>query len=61
MADVDLARRIGRRRLTLLRAHAMVRSRDQAGRGVVRAMRNAVCLALFVLRLPPRLIGRLAG
>jgi hypothetical protein len=61
MADVDLARRIGRRRLTLLRAHAMVRRPDRAGSGMARTMRNAVCLTLFVLRLPPRLIGRLAG
>ena len=61
MADVDLARRIGRRRLTLLRARAMVRRPDDSGSGLLRSARNAACLALFVLRLPPRLIGRLAG
>ena len=61
MADVDLARRIGRRRLTLLRARAMVRRPDNSGSGLLRSARNAACLALFVLRLPPRLIGRLAG
>lgn len=60
MADVDLARRIGRRRLWMLRSRAFVR--DQGHRpGIRRAMRNAACLALFVLRLPPRLIGRLAA
>jgi glycosyltransferase involved in cell wall biosynthesis len=60
MADVDIARRIGRRRLSLLRAHALVR-RGEAGGGIGRALRNGACVALFVLRLPPRLIGRLAG
>jgi hypothetical protein len=61
MADVDIARRIGRRRLALLRSHALVRRSAEARGGIVRALRNGVCLALFVLRLPPRLIGRLAG
>jgi glycosyltransferase involved in cell wall biosynthesis len=61
MADVDLARRIGQRRLTLLRGHALAQRKEEAGGGLVRALRNGACLALFVLRLPPRLIGRLAG
>jgi glycosyltransferase involved in cell wall biosynthesis len=56
MADVEIARRIGRRRLTLLRAHGTVRQGERRG-----ALRNAACLAMLVLRLPPRLIGRLAG
>ncbi|MCB1500666.1 MAG: glycosyltransferase [Bauldia sp.] len=60
MADVDIGRRIGRRRLTMLGAHARVRGRPTGG-GAGRAVRNAACLALFVLRLPPRLIGRLAA
>lgn len=60
MADVDLARRIGRRRLWMLRSRAYVR--DRAYRpSVGRAMRNAACLALFLMRLPPRVIGRLAS
>ena len=61
MADVDLARRIGRRRLTLLRGRALVRRREEERGGVKRALRNGACVALFVLRLPPGLIGRLAG
>jgi hypothetical protein len=60
MADVDLARRIGRRRLWMLRSRAFVR-RPAERTGLARSMRNAACLALFVLRLPPRLIGRLAA
>lgn len=60
MADVDLARRIGRRRLTLLRSRATVRRMSDGSGGFARSVRNAACLALFVLRLPPALIGRLA-
>jgi glycosyltransferase involved in cell wall biosynthesis len=61
MADVDIARRIGRRRLTLLHCHALVRRGQQSRGSLLRALRNGACVALFVLRLPPRLIGRLAG
>jgi len=61
MADVDLARRIGGRRLTLLRSRATVRGVADGNGGVARSLRNAACLALFVLRLPPGLIGRLAA
>lgn len=61
MADVDLTRRIGRRRLTLLRARAVVRRRRQGSAGFMRGARNAACLAMFVLRVPPSLIGRLAA
>ncbi len=53
MADVEIARRIGRRRLTLLRAHGTVRQGKRRG-----TLRAAACLAMLVLRLPPRLIGR---
>ena len=60
MADVDLARRIGGRRLTLLRSRAYVRGGGAGGSGLVRGLRNAACLALFVLRLPPGLIVRIA-
>ena len=62
MADVDLGRRIGRRRLTLLRARAVVhRPAGGGGGGFGRGARNAALLTMFVLRLPPRLIGRLAA
>jgi glycosyltransferase involved in cell wall biosynthesis len=60
MADVDLARRIGRRRLRMLRSRAFVRLPPERA-GFQRTVRNAACLALFLLRLPPSLIGRLAG
>ncbi len=62
MADVDLGRRIGRRRLTLLRARAVVHHpAGGGGGGFGRGVRNAALLTMFVLRLPPRLIGRLAA
>ena len=61
MADVDIARRIGRRRLRLLRAHAMVRLDEDRRGGFGRALRNTACVTLLVLRLPPRLVGRLAA
>jgi glycosyltransferase involved in cell wall biosynthesis len=61
MADVDLARRIGRRRLTLLRSRATPRGVSGGRGGFARSLRNAACLTLFVLRLPPALIGRLAA
>ena len=61
MADVDLARRIGRRRLTLFRARAVVRRPEGGSGGFSRGARNAACLAMFVMRLPPTLIGRLAA
>lgn len=61
MADVDLARRIGRRRLSMLRARAMVRGEGRRNGGFLRGIRNATCLAMFVMRLPPALIGRIAA
>jgi hypothetical protein len=62
MSEVDLARRVGRRRLTLLRKRATLRTpMKQQETGFLRSLRNGICLALFVLRLPPALITRLAG
>lgn len=60
LADVDLARRIGRRRLSFLRARAVLRG-DAPKRRRGAMLRNSACLALFILRVPPRLIGRIAA
>ena len=60
MVEVDLARRIGRRRLVFLRSRAVLREEGARG-GAVRGLRNTACLALYVLRLPPGWIGRLAA
>lgn len=60
MVEVDLARRIGRGRLVFLRSRAVARA-DAARRGKAGGLRNTACLALFVLRLPPGWIGRIAA
>ncbi|HKO09623.1 MAG TPA: TIGR04283 family arsenosugar biosynthesis glycosyltransferase [Alphaproteobacteria bacterium] len=60
MEDVDLVRRIGRRRLALLEARAITSSARYRREGWRRrSARNLACLALYCLGLPPRLIHRL--
>lgn len=62
MEDVDLARRIGRRRMTVLRARAVTSAARYRRDGYARrSARNLSCLALFFLRVPPRVIARLYG
>jgi rSAM/selenodomain-associated transferase 2 len=62
MEDVDLMRRLGRRRIAILRTEA-VTSADRYKRDgyVVRVARNVSCLALFYLRVPVSTIARLYG
>jgi len=60
MEDVELVRRIGRRRLVVLGADAVTSAaRYRAGGYLVRPLRNLACLGLYLLGLPPRLIARL--
>ncbi|MEJ8571734.1 TIGR04283 family arsenosugar biosynthesis glycosyltransferase [Microbaculum marinum] len=62
MEDIDLVRRIGRRGLVYLRARAVTSAARYRHEGYVRRMaRNAGCLTLFFLRVPPRLITRIYG
>ena len=62
MEDVDLVRRIGRRRLVALDARARTSGARYRRAGVaVRGARNLACLALYFLGVPPRLIVRLYG
>ena len=62
MEDVDLARRIGRRRMTVLRSRAVTSAVRYRRDGYLRrSARNLSCLALFYLRVPPRVIARLYG
>ncbi|MGE0747523.1 MAG: TIGR04283 family arsenosugar biosynthesis glycosyltransferase [Rhodospirillales bacterium] len=62
MEDVDIVRRLGRRRLVML-DHAAVTSAARYRRAgyLARPARNLSCLALYFLGLPPRLIARLYG
>jgi len=62
MEDVDLIRRIGRRRLVLLETPAVTSAaRYRRGGWTRRPLLNLLCLALFFAGLPPRLIARLYG
>jgi rSAM/selenodomain-associated transferase 2 len=62
MEDVDLARRLGRRRLAPLAADAVTSAARYRRDGYVRRpLRNLACLALYFLGLPPRVLMRLYG
>ncbi len=62
MEDVEFARRIGRRRLATLDAVALTSAaRYRRGGYLRRAARNALCLGLYFLGLPPRVLLRLYG
>lgn len=60
MEDVDLARRIGQRRLIALPSAVTTSAvRYRKGGWWLRPLRNMVCLSLFYLGMPPRWIERL--
>ncbi len=62
MEDVDMVRRIGRRRLTVLGAVALTSAERYRRAGYVkRGARNLTCLTLYFMGLDPRLIARLYG
>jgi len=62
MEDVDLVRRLGRRRLTVLDASAVTSARRWRQDGWLRrSARNLLCLALFHLGVPAERIARLYG
>lgn len=62
MEDVDLVRRLGRRRLHFLRSRAITSSARYRRSGYpLRMLRNVACLGLFYLRVPTRYITRLYG
>lgn len=60
MEDVDIVRRIGKRRLTVLASRA-VTSADRYRRGGwwLRPMRNLGCLTLYFFGVPPKLLERM--
>ena len=62
MEDVDMVRRIGRNRLTLLKTRAVTSAvRYQKYGYIVRPVRNFLCLMLYFLRVPPHILVRLYG
>jgi rSAM/selenodomain-associated transferase 2 len=62
MEDVDLVRRLGRRRLVALEAAAVTSATKWQRDGWYRrSLRNLACLSLYFCGVPPRLIARLYG
>jgi rSAM/selenodomain-associated transferase 2 len=62
MEDVDLVRRLGRRRIHLLRSRAVTSARRYRAEGYFRRMlRNLTCLSLYYLRVPTSVLTRLYG
>jgi rSAM/selenodomain-associated transferase 2 len=62
MEDVDLVRRIGRRRLVALPASARTSAERYRHSGYLRrSARNFMCLLLYYVGVPPRAIRRLYG
>lgn len=62
MEDVDFIRRIGMSRLVLFDVRAVTSAERYVRAGYVRrALRNLICLTLYFLRVPPRLIARIYG
>jgi len=62
MEDVDLVRRIGRRRLVALPVAARTSAaRYRRGGYLRRSARNLLCLGLYFLGVPPRILQRIYG
>jgi rSAM/selenodomain-associated transferase 2 len=62
MEDVDLVRRLGRRRLVELDVAAITSAAKWERQGWYRrSLRNLACLGLYFAGVPPRLIARLYG
>ncbi len=60
MEDVDIVRRIGRRRLTILNARALTSAERFKKSGyILRSTKNLSILGLYFLKVPPRLLARL--
>ena len=62
MEDVDLVRRLGRRRTVMLRARAVTSAQRFRREGYARrSARNLLCLTLYALRVPANVISRIYG
>lgn len=62
MEDVDLVRRLGRKQLVMMRSKAVTSAERYKRDGYFqRTARNAACLSLYYLRVPPATLTRLYG
>lgn len=62
MEDVDMVRRLGRRRIVMMRSKAVTSAARYKHEGYFRRMaRNLACVSLYYLRVPPSTILRLYG
>jgi rSAM/selenodomain-associated transferase 2 len=62
MEDIDFVRRIGRRRLVILRSRAVTSASRYRSDGYARrVLRNLLCLTLYFLRVPANALRRLYG
>ncbi len=62
MEDVDLVRRLGRRRVVMLGSRAVTSAERFRREGYVRrSARNLICLTLYTLRVPTHVISRIYG
>jgi rSAM/selenodomain-associated transferase 2 len=60
MEDIDLVRRIGRRRLVMLRSRALASAAGYRRDGYLnRVLRRQACAALYTCRVPPERIARI--
>lgn len=60
MEDVDIVRRLGRRRTLILRSTAVTSAIRYRRDGYIsRVSRNLACIFLYFLRVPPRVISRI--
>ncbi|MGH1352811.1 MAG: TIGR04283 family arsenosugar biosynthesis glycosyltransferase [Methyloligellaceae bacterium] len=62
MEDVDIIRRLGRRRLVMFRNKAVTNAaRFNSDGYIVRMAKNVTCLMMYYLKVPTRIIQRLYG
>ena len=62
MEDIDMARRLKRRRLVMLHARAITNAQRYQESGYVRrSARNLLCLGLYFIRVPTTAIQRIYG
>jgi rSAM/selenodomain-associated transferase 2 len=62
MEDVDLVRRLGRRRMVMLRSRAVTSAiRYKRDGYLARVMRNFACVSLYYFRVPTKTLQRIYG